>query len=110
MSLKAMASPAARVPGPLVTLVRWRTVAKVLSMVIWSPRMRVLHVEHEGLRAGICLVDVVICRCPLRGSSGGTMLVQRVLSPVSSLESWTVLGDDDLPVAPVERYLAYLTD
>jgi integrase/recombinase XerD len=38
------------------------------------------------------------------------MLVQRVLSPVSSLESWTVLGDDDLPVAPVERYLAYLTD
>ena len=38
------------------------------------------------------------------------MLVQRVLSPVSSLESWTVLGDDDLPVGPVERYLAYLTD
>ena len=38
------------------------------------------------------------------------MLVQRVLSPASSLESWTVLGDDDLPVAPVERYLAYLTD
>jgi hypothetical protein len=36
--------------GPLVTLVRWRTVAKVLSMVIWSPRMCVLHVEHEGLR------------------------------------------------------------
>jgi len=38
------------------------------------------------------------------------MLVQRVLPPASSLESWTVLGDDDLPVAPVERYLAYLTD
>jgi site-specific recombinase XerD len=38
------------------------------------------------------------------------MLVQRVLSPASSLESWTVLGDDDLPVAPIERYLAYLTD
>src|SRR5258706_13444084 len=38
------------------------------------------------------------------------MLVQRVLSPASSLESWTVLGDDDLPVAPVERYLAHLTD
>jgi integrase len=30
--------------------------------------------------------------------------------PASSLESWTVLGDDDLPVGPVERYLAYLTD
>ena len=38
------------------------------------------------------------------------MLVQRVLMPVSSLESWTVLGDDDAPVEPVERYLAYLTD
>jgi integrase/recombinase XerD len=38
------------------------------------------------------------------------MLVQRVLMPASSLESWTVLGDDDLPVGPVERYLAYLTD
>jgi hypothetical protein len=29
---------------------------------------------------------------------------------VPSLESWTVPGDDDLPVGPVERYLAYLTD
>lgn len=38
------------------------------------------------------------------------MLVQRVLMPVSSLESWTVLGDDDSPFEPVERYLAYLTD
>jgi integrase/recombinase XerD len=38
------------------------------------------------------------------------MLVQRVLMPASSLESWTVLGDDDLPVGPVERHLAYLTD
>lgn len=38
------------------------------------------------------------------------MLVQRVMMPASSLESWTVLGDDGLPVGPVERYLAYLTD
>ncbi|AOS91627.1 integrase (plasmid) [Mycobacterium intracellulare subsp. chimaera] len=38
------------------------------------------------------------------------MLVQRVISPVSSRESWTVLGDDDAPVDPIERYLAYLTD
>ncbi|WP_405065048.1 site-specific integrase [Kribbella sp. NBC_01510] len=37
------------------------------------------------------------------------MLVQRVLSPATRLESWTVLGDDG-PVVPVERYLAYLTD
>ena len=38
------------------------------------------------------------------------MLVQRVLMPVSSLESWTVLGDEGGPVEPIERYLAYLTD
>ncbi|PIJ29385.1 integrase [Mycobacterium heckeshornense] len=38
------------------------------------------------------------------------MQVARVISLVSSRESWTVLGEDDAPVAPVERYLAYLTD
>jgi integrase/recombinase XerD len=29
--------------------------------------------------------------------------------PNSAVESWTVLGDDLVPVEPVERYLAYLT-
>ncbi|WP_206062207.1 tyrosine-type recombinase/integrase [Nonomuraea basaltis] len=38
------------------------------------------------------------------------MLVQRVVSPVTRQESWTVLGDDDVPVRPIERYLSYLTD
>ena len=38
------------------------------------------------------------------------MLVHRVLSPVVRVESWTVLGDDGVAVAPIERYLAYLTD
>ena len=38
------------------------------------------------------------------------MQVARVISAVSSRESWTVLGDDDAPVAPVDRYLAYLSD
>ncbi len=38
------------------------------------------------------------------------MQVARIFSPISSRESWTVLGDDDTPVAPIERYLAYLTD
>ena len=38
------------------------------------------------------------------------MLVQRVVSPMTRQESWTVLGDDDAPVAPIERYLSYLTD
>jgi integrase/recombinase XerD len=37
------------------------------------------------------------------------VLVVRVVSPVTSRESWTVVGDDDRSVAPVERYLAYLT-
>ncbi|MGW6805825.1 hypothetical protein [Streptomyces sp. NPDC055039] len=38
------------------------------------------------------------------------MLLQRVLMPDSSLESWTVLGDEGGIVEPIERYLAYLTD
>jgi len=38
------------------------------------------------------------------------MHVQRVAMPASRLESWTVLGDDDVPIEPVERYLAYLSD
>ena len=37
------------------------------------------------------------------------MHVQRVAMPASGVESWTVLGDDDIPVEPIERYLAYLT-
>jgi len=38
------------------------------------------------------------------------MQVHRVVMPASGVESWTVLGDDDVPIAPVEAYLAYLTD
>ncbi|GAA2055253.1 tyrosine-type recombinase/integrase [Nocardiopsis rhodophaea] len=41
---------------------------------------------------------------------GGSMFVQRVVSPVTRQESWTVLGEDDVPIGPVERYLSYLTD
>ena len=37
------------------------------------------------------------------------MLVQRVAMPASPVESWTVLGDDDAPVGPIDRWLAYLT-
>ncbi|MFE5038968.1 site-specific integrase [Streptomyces sp. NPDC056683] len=36
------------------------------------------------------------------------MRVQRVLMPDSEAESWSVLGDDHVPGAPIERYLAYL--
>jgi len=38
------------------------------------------------------------------------MLVHPVVVPGSGTRSWTVLGDDDVPVAPVDRFLAYLTD
>jgi site-specific recombinase XerD len=38
------------------------------------------------------------------------MLVARVAMPVVRVESWTVLGEDGVPVEPIERYLAYLTD
>ena len=37
------------------------------------------------------------------------MLVQLVVMPGSGARSWTVLGDDDVPVGPVERFLGYLT-
>jgi integrase/recombinase XerD len=37
------------------------------------------------------------------------MRVQRVLMPGSEAESWTVLGGDQVPVEPVERFLGYLT-
>jgi len=36
------------------------------------------------------------------------MRVQRVLMPGTGFESWTVLGDDLVPVEPIERFLAYL--
>ena len=35
--------------------------------------------------------------------------IQRVVMPVTGAESWTVLGDDGVVVAPAERYLAYLS-
>ena len=37
------------------------------------------------------------------------MRVLRVLMPGAGFESWTVLGDDHMPVEPVERFLGYLT-
>ena len=36
------------------------------------------------------------------------MRVQRVVMPETEFESWTVLGDDQVPIQPVERFLAYL--
>lgn len=37
------------------------------------------------------------------------MRVQRVLMPGSGAESWTILGDDQDPVGPVDRFLGYLS-
>src|SRR4051812_22360915 len=39
MSLNAMANPAARDPGPLVTLLPWRTVANVLPNGVRGPQV-----------------------------------------------------------------------
>ena len=36
------------------------------------------------------------------------MRVQRVLMPGTGFESWTVLGEDHMPVEPIERFLSYL--
>lgn len=38
------------------------------------------------------------------------MFVQKVAPPGSRVESWTVLGADDAPVAAIESYLSYLSD
>src|SRR6478672_7737922 len=38
------------------------------------------------------------------------MFVQQVVLPGPRHRSWTVLGPDGVPVEPVERYLAFLTD
>jgi integrase/recombinase XerD len=37
------------------------------------------------------------------------MRVQRVVMPDLGLESWTVVGEDHVPLEPVERFLAYLS-
>jgi hypothetical protein len=39
-----------------------------------------------------------------------TIFVQAVVIPGSGAPSWTVLGDDDVPVVPADRFLGYLTD
>jgi integrase len=36
------------------------------------------------------------------------MRVQRLVMPNSGAESWTLLGDDGMPVEPAERFLAFL--
>jgi site-specific recombinase XerD len=80
----------------------------VVLTVIWSC-WPVVHHVHDGcwkspIRRGgwdyLLLSITESGRCQLR--------VQRVVMPEAGFESWTVLGDDQLPVEPVERFLAYL--
>jgi len=52
------------------------------------------------LRYEACLLDVGICRCPSRGSRGGTMHVQRALLPDTRREPWTVTADKPSPAVP----------
>jgi hypothetical protein len=65
-------------------------------------------VHDEAAGAGDHVVDAVTLRCPLR-ETGGAMRVQRVLMPGSEAESWTLLGDDQVPVEPAEQFLGYLS-
>ncbi len=53
-------------------------------------------------------MDGIIFGYPSRDAGGVQLRVQRVLMPETEFESWTVLGCDQLPVEPVERFLAYL--
>jgi integrase/recombinase XerD len=57
---------------------------------------------HRSIVAqGSTIVNLSVYR--LKG-----MLVHRVVIPVTEAVSWTVLGDDGEPVAPVESYLSHL--
>jgi len=38
----------------------------------------------------------------------GAMRVQRVLMPDTEFEFWTLLGDDHMPIEPIEQFLGYL--
>src|SRR6476660_4268892 len=57
-------------------------------------------------RSGV--VDGISFCCPSRESGRCQLRVQRVVMPETGFESWTLLDDDQLPVEPVERFLAYL--
>lgn len=49
------------------------------------------------------------CRSASAPDPGG-VVVRRVVMPVTGSVSWTVVGPGRLPVEPVERYLAWLTN
>src|SRR5215471_15368119 len=84
MSLNTIARPAARLPGPLVTLVRSLTVAKVDSMVILSRKLR------RGCDLGGCVEDGVVDasgRCCDPAVNAGRSLLKRDVRWSGSLPS-----------------------
>ena len=66
--------------------------------LLWLMWQVAVMVEHQfSCHGGLTFRGEQVC------------IVQRVVMPVTGVESWTVLGDDGEVVAPAERYLAYLS-
>jgi len=77
--------------------------------VIWSGLAGVHDVRDEGcLSCGVRRGRGYL-QWSITAAEGTFMRVQRVLIPSARVESWTVLGDDHVPVEPVERFLGYLS-
>ncbi|CAG7640906.1 Tyrosine recombinase XerC [Rhodococcus opacus] len=82
-----------------------------VAVVISSRASGVFHVRYGISVGSVPVVDVVIFGVSMKlVMLEESMQVQRVVMPGSGVSSWTVLGDDDVPVGPIERYLTYLTD
>jgi hypothetical protein len=76
--------------------------------VIWSRSVLVRDVRDGRETVNDHVVDAITFRRPTRGGRFNAR-VQRVVMPDSEVESWTLLGEDRVPVEPVERFLAFLT-
>jgi hypothetical protein len=81
MSLNAIASPAAREPGPLVTLVRCRTVAKVDSIGL-----------VPGMKVGGCLALSVWLAGQVVWSYGVTVRDRGILGERAWAGRWCTVG------------------
>jgi hypothetical protein len=90
MSLKAMATPAVREPGPLVTRWRSRTVAKVDSMVRGSQMHPVLGGVVE-LQQDLDVVGDLrdgLAKCNTAMPSGDVSFERVVNSSIPACTSW----------------------
>jgi hypothetical protein len=57
----------------------------------------------------LSVVEVVISRFIQYVDEVETHAGSAVVLPGSRVESWTVLGNDDVPVEPIDRWLGYLS-